>query len=81
MSIKGIGLIGSNGQRTSLSISDFERTDWEVYENSGEFLQRLGTDGDLWAREFIRINGDEKLDVDIMRGWFCNAIEAGRSAK
>ena len=35
--------------------------------------------GDVWAREFLRINPEEKtgLDLDIMRAWFCNAIMAG----
>ena len=52
-------------------------------ESSGEFLQRIGTNGDLWAKEFIKIFQEKrlKLDVDLMRGWFCNAIEAGRNAK
>lgn len=52
-------------------------------ETSGEFLARLGTNGDLWAKEFIKIINEKKfiIDVDLMRGWFCNAIEAGRNAK
>ncbi len=52
-------------------------------ESSGEFLRRIGTDGDLWAKEFLKIINKKELqiDVDLMRGWFCNAIEAGRNAK
>ena len=66
------------------SLEDFEAEDWEIYEeSSGEFLQRLGINGDLWAKEFIKIIEKEKfkIDVDLMRGWFCNAIEAGRQSK
>lgn len=31
-------------------------------------------DADVWAKEFVRINGG---DVDLMRAWFANAIMAG----
>lgn len=46
-------------------------------ESPAAFLARLGTDGQVWAREFVaRHGGDEGL----MLSWFANAIEAGRSA-
>ncbi len=52
-------------------------------ESTGECLLRLGTDGHLWAEEFIKIMEEKKfkIDVELMVGWFCNAIEAGRAAK
>ena len=66
------------------SLEDFEATDWEIYEekeSSGEFLRRLGINGDLWAKEFIKITEKRvTIDIDLMRGWFCNAIEAGRTS-
>jgi hypothetical protein len=51
---------------------------FEEKETAGEFLHR---DGDLWAREFMELWGNRlrEIDVDLMRGWFCNAIEAGRN--
>ncbi|HEC65417.1 MAG TPA: hypothetical protein ENI23_08990 [bacterium] len=63
----------------------FEATDWEIYEEketSGEFLQRLGTDGLLWAKEFMKLFEDrkDKIDESLMIGWFCNAIEAGKDS-
>ena len=53
-------------------------------ESSGEFLQRVGTDGVLWGKEFVKMakdNTEIATDEETMIGWFCNAIEAGRSAK
>lgn len=51
-------------------------------ESSGEFLARIGTDAGLWASEFIKATGKEDFsgDLTMMRGWFANAIEAGRTA-
>jgi len=42
------------------------------------------TDGREWAKEFMRLFegeliGDE-VDLELMHGWFANAIEVGRSA-
>lgn len=36
-------------------------------------------DADKWAKEFMRIWGDrrDELDLDLMRSWFANAIMAG----
>ena len=55
----------------------------EPKEDAREFLNRLGTDGKVWAKEFIKINKIRNIAYDegTMIGWFCNAIEAGRSAK
>ncbi|HEX2242995.1 MAG TPA: hypothetical protein VHK27_07050 [Gammaproteobacteria bacterium] len=62
----------------------------EPEETDGTMLQRIGTDGHLWAEAFVQrvqicntANMDEcaKLDlIDTMRAWFANAIEAGKSA-
>lgn len=51
-------------------------------EADGAMLGRLGVDGAEWARQFMVVNGGFRLatDDDLMRGWFANAIEAGRSA-
>ena len=79
------GFINLSNDDKRFHLVDFESKDWEIYESSGEFLHRLGTDGDLWAREFIKslsnIEKDNEIDLDLMRGWFCNAIEAGRQSK
>lgn len=55
-------------------------------ETAAGMLQRLGTDADLWAREFAKLNTvdiaqaiTDEGKVDILRAWFANAIEAGRS--
>lgn len=48
-------------------------------ETDGEFLTRIGTDGDKWADAFMHKTDDQKIDQDLMRGWFANAIEAGKS--
>jgi hypothetical protein len=46
-------------------------------ESASAMLARLGTDAQLWAREFIeRFGGDEHL----LLTWFASAIETGRSA-
>lgn len=52
-------------------------------ETSSEFLARLGTDGEKWAKEFLLALPaltKEELDFPHLVGWFANAIEAGRSA-
>lgn len=56
----------------------------------GGLLALMGTEGEKWAREWLRIdpldipwgrsNRDPDDDLDTMRGWFANAIETGRSA-
>lgn len=48
-------------------------------EISGDFLKRIGTDGQKWAQEFIKLFGEqkEKIDEGLMIGWFCNAIMVG----
>jgi len=51
----------------------------ETEENAGQFLQRLGMDGKLWAEEmhkrFPQVPEDELL------GWCCNMIMAGWDAR
>jgi hypothetical protein len=47
-------------------------------ETDGELLQRLGTNGKLWAEEFCKRFPECKKE-DVL-SWFCNAIEAGRDA-
>lgn len=37
------------------------------------------TDGNAWAQRFIETVDDGQVDVDLMRTWFANAIETGRS--
>lgn len=67
-----------------LCLADVESESWEVYEEGiGEVLRRLGTDGELWTKEFMKRHGNKKEEIDfgLMMSWFCNAIEAGRSAK
>lgn len=57
-------------------------------ETDGEFLARVGADGQKWANEFLgrcgdRITEDTSPGSDfnhITMGWFANAIEAGRTA-
>lgn len=62
-------------------------------ESDGDFLARVGTDGQLWAREFLDrytvlpkegvIPYDESArewQEGVVLTWFANAIEAGRSA-
>lgn len=54
-------------------------------ETDGAMLARLGTDGEKWAQEWLRLNplgllAANEDDLDAMRAWFANAIEAGRSA-
>lgn len=48
------------------------------------------TDADIWAREFLSVypttaigreDGVETDTLDILRGWFANAIESGRRAR
>ena len=48
-----------------------------IEESPAEFLIRLGVDGDLWAKEFLKIFPKLVPDLDTTRGWFCNAIMAG----
>ena len=73
-----------SGYRVS-KLENFEATDWEIYEEKescGDFLKRIGTDGALWAKEFMKLWEDkkDKIDEDLMIGWFCNAIEAGKDS-
>lgn len=62
-----------------------EREREQGAESAGQLLARLGTDGQAWAREFLRrfdgepVGGD-RVDEGLMIGWFANAIETGRSA-
>jgi hypothetical protein len=49
--------------------------------NDSDLLRIMGTDGAKWAEEFCRKFAAENTpDEGTMIGWFCNAIEAGRSA-
>jgi hypothetical protein len=57
-----------------------------------DLLARLGTDGQKWAAEFVRLFQSKtvtagstewpeaQVDEGTLLGWFANAIEAGRSA-
>lgn len=40
------------------------------------------TDGLKWAEEFMRMFGDsrDEITIDLMAGWFANAVETGRRA-
>jgi hypothetical protein len=59
-------------------------------ESSGAMLARMGTDAEVWAREFAEVFsrlGDGVVAVHVdptpggpLHAWLCNAIEAGRSA-
>ena len=51
----------------------------EENPSDSDLLQKLGTDGQRWAGEFYKRFPDG-TDEDTLRGWFCNAIEAGRAA-
>ena len=55
----------------------------EPKENLAKFLQRLGTDGQLWAKEFMKKFEEKKEEIDeeLMRSWFANAIMAGHDKK
>ncbi len=52
-------------------------------ENDLQMLIRLGVDGDLCAKEFLKqvdligINRYGEFELDMVRGWFANAIMAG----
>lgn len=47
-------------------------------ESDGDLLKRLGTDASEWATEFaLRFPGAP--DIDTLRAWFANALEAGAS--
>lgn len=50
----------------------------------GEMLAYLGTDAEKWAEAFCYFNPHltetSAKPGDTIHGWFCNAIEAGRSA-
>lgn len=60
--------------------------------SDGELLAKMGLDAENWAVEFHGVVTDKVLDGDLvsdlldptpgnlLHGWFCNAIEAGRSA-
>lgn len=58
-------------------------------ESPGEMLERVGTDADKWAKEFIAntMNNHDAVtgsplanSVDHVRAWFANAIETARLA-
>ncbi|GEM_PF-6214945 len=52
----------------------------EKNETNGEFLKRVGMDGQKWAKEFMKkFCGDDKIqiDEDLIISWFCSAIMAG----
>lgn len=48
--------------------------------NPQDLLAYLGTDSRRWAAEFCKSARDKGLryDEDLMRGWFAQAIMAGR---
>ena len=48
--------------------------------NTQDLLAYLGTDSGKWAAEFCKSARDKGLryDEDLMRGWFAQAIMAGR---
>jgi hypothetical protein len=56
--------------------------------SAGEQLAFMGTDGAVWAAEFMRINGYIKDSIapsaedfeHTLLAWFANAIESGRTA-
>jgi len=52
-------------------------------ESAADMLQRLGTDADLWANEFLGryFNRANEVDVDVLRAWFANAIERGKDSE
>lgn len=45
-----------------------------------DLLAYLGTDSGKWAAEFCKAARDKRVayDEDLMRGWFAQAIMAGR---
>lgn len=51
-------------------------------ETAGEMLERVGTNAQLWAQEFMRTIRRNLIEIDegFMAGWFANAIEQGRAA-
>ena len=50
-------------------------------QTDATLLQIMGTDAQKWAFQFCRRFADwDCPKQDIMRGWFANAIEAGRAA-
>ena len=50
-------------------------------ETDGELLARLGTDAQLWAKEYVnKVYNYPEYDIEhFTMTWFANAIEAGRS--
>lgn len=67
----------STGDKTSTLPSPAPSEPSPAPESAGAFLERLGVDGYKWAVEFHRQN--LHIDTEIMIGWFCNAIEAGKA--
>lgn len=59
------------------NLSNVPDTQGALDESSGEMLHRLGLNGRLWAKEFIKLNPDCNVDEDTLFGWFANAIMAG----
>lgn len=47
-------------------------------ESSGDFLKRVGTNGQKWAEEMHK--RFPSVSTDDLLGWCCNMIEIGRSA-
>jgi hypothetical protein len=75
--------------------TDGSTPDMSDVETDGALLERLGTDAESWTVAFMDVacfanplgkalrgfpHDDRETLADIMRGWFANAIEAGRSA-
>ena len=60
----------------------------ELKRSAGEQLAYMGMDGQVWAKEFMRINGYVKDSIapsaeefeHTLLSWFANAIEVGRTA-
>lgn len=54
-----------------------------VFENDGQAIAWFGTDGLRWTAAFLHAADLANAGPDFVgtvHGWFCNAIEAGRSA-
>jgi hypothetical protein len=46
-----------------------------IEENAGDFLQRVGIDGSLWAEEMHKVF--PQIAQDDLLGWCCNMLMAG----
>lgn len=49
-------------------------TDYTQFKDA-DLVHELGDDAEKWAIAFLQHNPEVKIDPDIMRGWFANAIE------